>query len=67
MGEIQERSCSFTNLCLACGRSLKGRGTKRWVPVGYPFGSYVCYGKNKCEAPEKRYELLTNKNGSKEE
>lgn len=53
MGKYQDRSCAFVNHCLACGRELVGRGTKRFVANGY-----VCYGDYICNNPGKRQELI---------
>jgi len=48
----------FKDNCLACGRILNGKGTKRHLLInGYSIG-YVCYGENICGDPEKRNEFL---------
>lgn len=48
------RSCSYKDTCLACGKVLEGRGTKRIV-VGM---GYVCYGYKSCKQPDRRESLL---------
>lgn len=48
----------FTDNCLACGRNLEGKGTKRHLIInGYSIG-YVCYGDKICNEPAIRKELL---------
>ena len=48
----------FTDNCLACGRQLDGKGTKRHLLInGYSVG-YVCYGEKICGNQNVRMELL---------
>lgn len=55
------RGVIFEDKCLACGRELIGRGTKRKVAINSFACAYVCYGENICLSPELR-ELLLEEN-----
>ena len=48
----------YKNVCLACGRQLKGRGTKRHLLInGHSIG-YVCYGYKACGNLQRRDSLI---------
>lgn len=49
----------YTDNCLACGRVLIGKGTKRHLLINKNSIGYVCYGENICDEPNIRHELLT--------
>ena len=62
MVEETFRSCAYKDSCMACGRDLVGRGTKRKIQ-GFAnnnlvFSFYICYGPKICDNPEKREKLL---------
>lgn len=53
------RSCKYKDHCLACGRTLDGRGTKRKLYYSNGFcQGYICYGDKICLNPEARRLLL---------